>query len=82
MNSDRQIYFVFCQYRSGQEWAARDPANMSREETLIDIRSGELPSVIQVLECNPVEHICTDVTNDDDFADAITYAEFRLEAAE
>lgn len=60
--SDKMIYFVLCAYGSGQAWAERDPANMSRRETIIDIRSGELPNVLQVLECNPVEHICSDVT--------------------
>jgi len=79
MNNDRSIFFVLCQFRSGLEWVARDPANMSRKETLIDIRSGELPTVLQVLECNPVERICSDVTDDEDFAEAIYYAEHREE---
>ena len=77
MNNDRSIFFVLCQFRSGLEWVARDPANMSRKETLIDIRSGELPTVLQVLECNPCEHLCSDVTDDEDFAEAIYYAEHR-----
>lgn len=64
MNSDQMIYFVLCQYNSGLEWAARDPANMNRRETIIDIQSGELPNVVTVLECNPVEGICHDVTDD------------------
>jgi hypothetical protein len=64
MNNDTMIYFVMCQYKSGPAWAERDPANMSRRETVIDIRSGELPNVLMVLECNPVEGICHDVTED------------------
>jgi hypothetical protein len=34
----------------GLEWVARDPARTNREDTLHDIRSGELPNVRQVLE--------------------------------
>jgi hypothetical protein len=34
----------------GEEWVARDPANMSRRETLVDIRSGELSNVVQIIE--------------------------------
>jgi hypothetical protein len=65
MNNDRMIYFVLCDFgRHGLEWVARDPANMTRRETIIDIQSGELRDVIQVLECNPCEGICHDVTGD------------------
>lgn len=65
INNDRQIFFVLCDFgRHGLEWVARDPANMTRRETIIDIQSGELRDVIQVLECNPVERICTDVTSE------------------
>jgi hypothetical protein len=63
MSNDRMIYFVLSDFgRHGLEWVARDPANMTRRETIIDIQSGELRDVIQVLECNPCEHICTDCT--------------------
>lgn len=64
MNHDTMIYFVLCQFKAGPEWVARDPANMNRRETVIDIRSGELPNVLMVLECNPVERLCNDVTED------------------
>lgn len=64
-NSDRMIYFVLCDFgKLGREWVARDPANMTRKETIIDIQSGELPNVVTVLECNPFENICNDVTED------------------
>lgn len=63
-NTDRMIYFVLCQYGAGAAWAERDPSNMSRAETIIDIRSGELPDVLQILECNSAEHICSDVTGE------------------
>lgn len=61
---DNMIYFVLCDYRSGRQWAARDPSNMDRTSTFRDIRSGELPNVVTLLECNPVENICNDVTDD------------------
>lgn len=61
---DLMIYFVLCQYKSGLAWTERDPANMDRANTIADICSGELPDVVTVLECNPVEHICSDVTAD------------------
>jgi hypothetical protein len=64
MNMDRMQYFVLCQYKSGLSWAERDPANMDRKNTIEDICSGELPDVVMVLECNPVEIICRDVTED------------------
>jgi hypothetical protein len=65
LNPDRQIFFVLCDYGArGLEWAARDPANMSRKETLIDIRSGELPNVVQVIELNVAEFSSRDVTED------------------
>lgn len=63
-HGDLMIYFVLCRYKSGLAWAERDPANMSLKDTLADIRSGELPNVVTVLECNPVEHVCSDVTDD------------------
>jgi len=52
------LYFTLCDFgycrttgrKIGQEWVARDPANMSRRETLVDIRSGDLPNVVQILE--------------------------------
>ena len=52
------LYFVlvdhgYCRHTGkhvGRAWAERDPANMSRRETLVDIRSGELPNVVQILE--------------------------------
>lgn len=63
-NPDLMIYFVQCRYKSGLAWAERDPANMSRRDTIADICSGELPDVVTVLECNSVEHVCSDVTED------------------
>lgn len=61
---DTMIYFVLCRYRSGLAWAERDPANMSRRDTIADIMTGDLENIVTILECNPVEHVCSDVTED------------------
>ncbi len=71
------MYFVLCDYASGAAWAERTPPNTDREQTLIDIRSGELARVIQVLECDRHEGLCRDATRDDDFQLAIYIAEAR-----
>lgn len=63
-NDDLMIYFVKVRYRSGECWAERDPANMSRRDTIADIMTGDLADVVTILECNPVEHVCSDVTED------------------
>lgn len=64
INPDIMIYFVLCRYRAGLAWAERDPANMSRRDTIADIMTGDLENVVTILECNPVEHVCSDVTED------------------
>lgn len=64
VNPDTMTYHVLRRHNSGLQWAARDPANMSRRDTIADIMTGELRNVVQVLECNPAENICNDVTED------------------
>jgi hypothetical protein len=64
INPDLMIYFVLVRYKSGLSWAERDPANMSRRDTIADIMTGDLANVVTILECNPVEHVCSDVTED------------------
>jgi hypothetical protein len=60
---DQMLYFVQCDFgRRGLAWVER--SDCSRKATIRDIRSGELEDVICVLECNPVETICRDVTED------------------
>lgn len=61
---DNMIYFVLYRYKSGLAWAERDPANMSRRDTIADIMTGDLENIVTILECNPVEHVCSDVTED------------------
>jgi hypothetical protein len=57
-------YLVQCRYRDGLYWAERDAGDTDRATTVAHIRNGNLPNVVTVLECNPVEKICRDVTDD------------------
>jgi len=63
-NPDRMIYLTLCRYRSGMAWAERDVARTNWQDTVEDIRSGELPDVVQVIEFNVVEVSSRDVTED------------------
>ena len=63
-NPDRMIYLTLCRYRSGMAWAERDAARTGWENTIEDIRSGDLPDVVQVIEFNVVEVSSRDVTED------------------
>ena len=61
---DQMTYLVQCKYRDGLYWAERDAGDTDRATTITHIRNGNLPNVQLVLECNPVERICRDVTDD------------------
>jgi hypothetical protein len=63
-NLDRMLYFVLCRYGKAASWAERDVTDMDQRTTIAQIRSGDLPNVVTVLECNPVEHVCSDVTEE------------------
>lgn len=64
LNPDLMQYFVLCQFKSGLVWAERNPANMSRRDTIADIMTGDLENVVKVMEANEAEHIWNDVTED------------------
>lgn len=64
LNPDRMVYLVLCRYRSGLAWAERDVARTGWKDTVEDIRSGDLPDVVQVIEFNVVEVSSRDVTED------------------
>jgi hypothetical protein len=53
-------YFVQCDFGDGLAWLERD--DTSRYALLRDLRSGEIKDVTAILECNPVENVCNDVT--------------------
>lgn len=62
---DRMLFLVICADRNGTEYVAeRNVSDMCSERTLRDIASGELRNVSRVIVFNPVEHICTDMTED------------------
>ena len=63
-NPDRMLHLVQCRYRDGLFWAEREAAHIDRSTTIDHIRSGNLSDVVTVLECNPVEGTCRDVTDD------------------
>lgn len=58
---DRTLYFV--RVSDGDSyWPERVCA--SRKTLLQDLRSGEIKNEVEILECNPVEGTCRDVTED------------------
>jgi hypothetical protein len=58
------IYLALCHYRCGMAWAERDVARTGWNDTIEDIRTGDLPDVVQVIEFNVVEVSSRDVTED------------------
>jgi len=62
--SDRMIYLVTVAYEDGDYVSPRPLSDLDRATTIKDIASGEIEDLVQVLECNPVEGICRDVTTD------------------
>lgn len=62
---DQTLYFVECDFgRLGREFVAIDRDRNSRSSIIEDIASGEYRDVMTVLEMNPVEGRCRDVTNE------------------
>lgn len=63
--ADHMTYFVICKARSGGAYIVeRDLSDCDRATTIADIARGEFDGFAQVLECNPVEGICRDTTED------------------
>ena len=61
---DRAFYFVECAFRSGNAFVEIERHRMSRQQIVEDILHGQYTDVVTVLECNPAEHICDDITED------------------
>jgi hypothetical protein len=62
---DQMLYFVKADFgRLGKAFVETDPDRNSRLQVVADIFTGEIRSALQVLECNPVEGTCRDVTED------------------
>lgn len=71
---DAMLYFIQCDFgKLGLAWLER--SDTSRTALIRDILSGEVQDVTAILECNPVEHVCSDVT-----ADILAIAQREVEA--
>lgn len=85
---DRMVYLVICRAKDGAEYVAeRCTCDLSRQCTVQDIADGQVENVLQVLECNPVEGICNDVTDEiakavmtvwADGGEALTYSQYNF----
>lgn len=63
--ADHMTYLVVCASRSGAAYIVeREVADCDKATTIKMIASGEFEGLAQVLECNPVEGTCRDVTAD------------------
>jgi hypothetical protein len=61
--TERMLYFVMADYGdAGHAFVETDIARNSLRQVIVDIATGEIRRPVQILECNPVERICNDVT--------------------
>lgn len=64
-SSDQMLYFVKADFgRLGQAFLETDPDRNSRLQVVADLFTGEITRPLEILECNPVEGTCRDVTED------------------
>lgn len=61
---DRTLYFIECAFTSGNAFVEVERHRMTRQQVVDDILHGQYEDVVTVIECNPVEHICDDITAD------------------
>src|SRR6202000_405123 len=62
---NQTLYFVECDFgRIGRSFVEIDRDRNSRKSVIEDIGSGEYRDVLTVLEMNPVEGRCRDVTDE------------------
>lgn len=61
---DQMIYLVVAADKDGDYLPERCVSDLDRATTVKDIADGRYEDLIQVIECNPVEGICRDVTDD------------------
>lgn len=59
---DSMIYFVICDHSGGDFLPEQNVSELDRKTVVSNIASGQFDDVKQVLECNPAEHVCNDVT--------------------
>jgi hypothetical protein len=61
---DRMFYLVISERRDGPIIYEIEPSRMDMSSVAKDIRDKQYGQVMHVIEFNPIEHICKDVTND------------------
>lgn len=61
---DQMVYVVVIGHGGGKYLPEQSLADMDRKTVVRDIAAGQYEGPIQVLEINPVEKICRDVTED------------------
>lgn len=61
---DHMIYLVVAADKDGAYLPERKLSDLDRATTVKDIADGQYEDLIQVIELNPVEGICRDVTED------------------
>ena len=61
---DQMIYLVVAGHKAGDYLPERNLSDLDRATTVKDITDGQYEDLIQVIELNPVEGICRDVTED------------------
>ena len=64
LNLDRSYFSVICDFGNALYAPERELAEMTLEEIVSDVRAGQLEDVCAVLEFNPAEGWCNDVTSD------------------
>lgn len=62
-NADRLRYLVICSDKGEHYVPERELSEMDSKTTLKDIAAGEWTNLVSVLSFNPVEHLCSDVTD-------------------
>lgn len=61
---DKMLYLVICSDKGEHYVAERELSEMDSGTTLKDIAAGEFTNLASVLVFNPVEHVCSDVTEE------------------
>jgi hypothetical protein len=64
MNLDRMMYLVISDHKDGPIIWEIQLHRMDRATVARDLRHGQYEDVLAVLEINPVEGICREVTNE------------------
>ncbi|MGB6080273.1 MAG: hypothetical protein WBF99_12515 [Xanthobacteraceae bacterium] len=59
---DRMIYVVIVAHSGGDFLPEQNVSELGRKTVVSNIASDQYSDVVQVLECNPAEHLCNDVT--------------------